>query len=635
MRRYLMEMKPRELANVIAMVALYRPGPMEFIPTYIRRMHGLEQSSYRHPTLAAIFEETYGIPVYQEQIMFAAMEMAGYSASEADGLRKAISKKNARALARHREKFIQGSVDNQIDKHTAVAVFDDWENFARYGFNKAHAADYGVIAVQTAYLKTHYPLEYMTALLSVFKHDSDKVAIYIADCRRMGFDVLPPGVNSSDFDFSAEKTPEGEPAIRYGLGAVKNVGHGAIETILEARQESGPFESLEDFARRVDLRAVGKRALESLVRVGALDALGSRIAMLDALDRISALSAAHFRASEVGQMTFFGEETGVEDSLQIGAINANVPKRRLLRWEKELLGVYVSDHPLTPHLDTLARVITHFSAELAEAEHEQKVCVAGEVSHIRPYRTRSGREMGFVTLEDLQGSIELVIFNRVWKDVVNWLEVDTIVVAQGKVDSERGEPKILVDRITTDIESVEPLEGVVRVNGPKGVSGPARTVTPEENRPDHRGEVLHTEVSLSTDIELPPADVLPAVLEVEAEPSDQPEQTSGPSSGNGQASESRVEIKREVQNDGETRMITIMLESTGNRQRDSLRLRRVHGLLTSFPGNDHFAFLLYEASRRYHLEFPNFTTGYCPELHGLLVDLLGEDVVRVEPLRIQ
>jgi hypothetical protein len=229
----------------------------------------------------------------------------------------------------------------------------------------------------------------------------------------------------------------------------------------------------------------------------------------------------------------------------------------------------------------------------------------------------------------------LVIFNRVWKDVVNWLEADTIVVAQGKVDSERGEPKILVDRITTDIDNVEPLQGVVRANGPKGAPGPVRTATPEEKKPNPRVEQLHTEVSLSTEIELPSAEVPPAVLEVEAKPSDQPQETSEPSSGNGQTSESKVEIKQELQSDGETRMITIMLESTGDRQRDSLRLRRVHGLLTSFPGHDHFAFLLYEASRRYHLEFPNFTTGYCPELHGQLVDLLGEDVVRVEPLRIQ
>lgn len=637
MRRYLMEMKPRELANVIAMVALYRPGPMEFIPTYIRRMHGVEQPSYRHPTLAAIFEETYGIPVYQEQIMFAAMEMAGYSASEADGLRKAISKKDASALARHREKFIEGSVQNQIQAGTAQAVFDDWENFARYGFNKAHAADYGVIAVQTAYLKTHYPLEYMTALLSVFKHDSDKVAIYIADCRRLGYDVLPPSVNSSEFDFSAEVAQEGKPAIRFGLGAVKNVGHGAIETILQARQEGGAFSSMEEFTRRVDLRHVGKRALESLIRVGALDEFGSRIGLLDALDRIAARSAAHFRASEVGQMTFFGEDSGVEDSLQLQNVEANVPKRRLLRWEKDLLGVYVSDHPLTPHLEKLTRVVSHFSAELEEAEHQQVVCVAGEVSHLRPYRTRSGKEMGFVTIEDLQGTIELVVFNRVWSDVVSWLEQDMIVVAQGKVDRDRGEPKILVDRLTMDLDNVQLLETVTRINGPKieaateaVVEAVSSASPPDIEFPQAKvGFVDEVEANLHpNDGELQRQEATVASLEQEAEKDDG---SNGPDS----SSPAKVpEIAPGVRIEADSHMITIALESTGDRQRDALRLRRVHGLLTSFPGEDHFAFLLYEASRRYHLEFPNSTTGYCAELHGQLVELLGEGVVRVEPLRI-
>jgi DNA polymerase-3 subunit alpha len=478
----------------------------------------------------------------------------------------------------------------------------------------------------------------MTALLSVFKHDSDKVAIYIADCRRMGFDVLPPSVNSSDIDFSAEETPEGKPAIRFGLGAVKNVGQGAIETILEARRESGPFVGLEDFARRVDLRAVGKRALESLIRVGAIDALGSRIAMLDGLDRISALSAAHFRASEVGQMTFFGEQTGVEDTLQLGAVRANVPQRRMLRWEKELLGVYVSDHPLTPHLEMLTRVVTHFSAELPEAEHQQQVCVAGEVSHIRPYRTRSGREMGFVTLEDLQGTIELVVFNRVWKDVVSWLEQDTIIVAQGKVDSERGEPKILVDRLTMDIENVEPLEGISRANGPKAGAAASPAEPPTNEIPPQPTEIIHSDAAIPPLIEdpLPAADVEVHQPEVPAPEVQEIVENDVP--GNGPHKEqprTPPDIEAEVRVDADTHMITIMLESTGDRNRDSLRLRRVHGLLTSFPGNDHFAFLLYEASRRYHLEFPNSTTGYCTELHGQLVDLLGEGVVRVEPLRIQ
>jgi DNA polymerase-3 subunit alpha len=233
MRRWLMQMKPKELANVIAMVALFRPGPMDFIPGYIRRMHGEEKVDFRHPALEPIFKETYGYPVYQEQLMFAAMELAGYTAPEADDLRKAISKKMKEKLLKHREKFVSGAVERSIAKETAEAIFSDWEEFARYGFNKSHAADYGIIAVQTGYLKAHYPVEYMTAVLSVRKSDTAKVALYVADCRRMGIAVEPPDINVSDWDFTIEDCPDGTAAIRFGLGAVKNVGQGPVDAILK------------------------------------------------------------------------------------------------------------------------------------------------------------------------------------------------------------------------------------------------------------------------------------------------------------------------------------------------------------------------------------------------------------------
>ena len=651
MRRYLMDMKPRELANVIAMVALYRPGPMEFIPTYINRMHGQEQVSYRHPTLAKIFEETYGIPVYQEQIMLAAMEMGGYSASEADGLRKAISKKKAKALARHREKFIQGAVEKDIEEATAIAVFDDWENFARYGFNKAHAADYGVIAVQTAYLKAHYPLEYMTALLSVFKHDTDRVAIYVADCRRMGIDVLPPDVNTSELDFAAQVNGKEQAAIRFGLGAIKNVGHGPVQAILEARNEGGAFESLEDFARRTDLRQVGKRALESLIRVGALDRLASRIAMLEALDRIIAVSSGYFRASEVGQMSFFGEATGVSDSLDIPQTLSDVPRRRLLSWEKELLGIYVSDHPLTPHIEELTKVVTHFSAELEEAQQGQIARVAGEISQIRPYQTRNGKAMGFVTLEDLQGQIELVLFTRVWKDAVRWLEQDAIVVAEGKIDRERGSPKILVDKISEDFtafasngarvgQSRETVQDPIQEPPVEPDYEPTR----DPNQPIDQAPVHPRQEEKPP---IPVTDVWEELTSKIAEPIDvsvQPTET-----GEQIASHRSVaEVGEKMHNlptsapkptgsrtEAEPKIITVMLDTSGDRTRDALRMRRVHGLLNSYPGNDRFAFLLFEAAHRYLLEFPSSSTGYCAELYAQLVELVGEHRVQIETLRYQ
>ncbi|MFU8772612.1 MAG: DNA polymerase III subunit alpha, partial [Anaerolineales bacterium] len=322
MRRYLMEMKPKELANVIAMVALFRPGPMEFIPAYIRRMHGEEKVEYRHPALESIFKETFGFPVYQEQLMFAAMELAGYSAPEADDLRKAISKKQKEKLLKHHQKFVAGAVERGIAENTANAIFEEWEEFARYGFNKAHAADYGILAVQTAYLKAHYPVEYMTALLTINQNDTEKVALYVADCRRMGIAVEPPDINISEWNFSIEdrQVTEGgeskEAVIRFGLCAVKNVGHAPVKAILEARQER-PFVDVNDFAHRVDLRQVGKRPLESLVRVGALDRFGPRPALLHALDRIISVSASHFRAREAGQMSLFGSQNNLIEEITL------------------------------------------------------------------------------------------------------------------------------------------------------------------------------------------------------------------------------------------------------------------------------------------------------------------------------
>ena len=562
--------------------------------------------------------------------MRAAMEMGGYTASEADGLRKAISKKKAKELKKLREKFIAGSVDKGILEDTAVAVFDDWENFARYGFNKAHAADYGVIAVKTAYLKAHYPGEYMTALLSVFKHDTDKVALYISDCRRMGFDVLPPDVNASGLDFMIEENEGSTPAIRYGLGAVKNVGDSAVEIILDARRSEGDFESLEDFTRRVDLRQVGKRAFECLIRVGALDRLCPRISLLESLDRVMSFSNAYHRAEEVGQMSFFGAETGVVEKLDLSPATSDIPSRRQLSWEKELLGVYVSDHPLTPFVEDLSTLVSHYSAELHEADHGQQVCVAGELSHIRPYQTRTGKAMGFATLEDLQGTIELVIFSRVWGEVSPWLELDTIVVVEGRIDSERGEPKVLVDNITTQFDLFESTEPPPQAENFKHVDPPDVFAVPE-NQP-------HVEQPASLSAEMSQEDIVAPAVEMKSDimPEEIRSVVSATVDEEGLHPVEVLPIPDILRSDPtETQMITINLETTGDQQRDALRMRRVHGLFTSYPGNDRFAFQLFEASRRYLIEFPSHSTGYCADLHAQLVALLGEGAIRVEPLRIQ
>jgi DNA polymerase III subunit alpha len=464
MTRWLVQMKPKTLDNIIAMVALYRPGPMAFIPDYIARMHGEAEVEYRHPKLEPIFKDTYGIPVYQEQLMRAAVELAGYTPSESDELRKAISKKKQEEIAKHRNKFVEGAVRQGMDKETAEAIYSDWEEFARYGFNKSHAADYGVIAVETAFLKAHYPAEFMAATLTASASQTEKVALYVADARSMGVPVLPPEINSSHWDFEIEDIDVAEdggsskkPHIRFGFGAVKNVGQAAVELITRERDANGKFKDLNDFARRVDLRAVGKRALECIIKVGAMDVFGNRAALLASLDRVVSISNNHFRAAEAGQMSLFGESTGVVEEITLPDVN-NVDKREMLGWERELIGLYISDHPLTPYQSTFAQIVSYFSGQLNEAQHEEKVRVAGLVTHVRPYMTKTNKPMGFVTLEDIQGNIDLVLFPRTWERTREMLTVGQIVIVEGKVDTGSTPPKILVDTVRTEIKILEPLK---------------------------------------------------------------------------------------------------------------------------------------------------------------------------------
>ncbi len=893
MTRYVVEMKPKNLDNIIAMVALYRPGPMDFIPSYIKRMHGEEPIEYRHPALEPIFRDTYGIPVYQEQIMRASVEIGGFSRSESDDLRKAISKKMADKIAKNKEKFIKGASERGImDKATAAAIFEDWEQFARYGFNKclpgdvevldadtgrmariediyrgsasltrvlstdtetlrlrpspvaramdngvkpvyrlttalgrqieatanhpfytyegwkifdnlqtgeliavprtlpvqgikewpehqvialghllakgnlchphsvyfysqddgqvqdfvsaaerfenvrcsvkmhkstwsvyagridrsvppeiftwagtlgmlgktapekeipapvfeltnrqvalllsrtwegdghldpkshcafyatssermarqmqhlclrlgiisrlrkvtfpykegrtgwqlfitgyenllafaqtvgaylmsdknraalaallaerparvigtkdivpvaakelvrsakeqtgitwlalnaesgiaqrefypahtatkrgftrqtmsrladyfddpamrrlsdndvywdeivgieyigekqtydlevpgshnfvandiivhnSHAADYGLVSVQTAYLKAHYPAEYMSALMSVFKDDSAKISLYIADARAMGIEVLPPSINHSGMDFTIEDLPGNKTAIRFGMSAIKNVGAGPVEVILKGRRENGqdvPFGDLNDLANRADLKAVGKRALESLIKVGAFNGFGERAALLASLDQMVAASASHFKAAESGQMSLFGAATGVQSqSITLGSQKTD--KKESLAWERELVGLYLSDHPLKEYETYLTQGFVTNALELNELGSQQPVRVAGLVVSSRPYKTKTDKMMGFVTLEDLTGNIELVIFPRAWDKFRPLCEEGKVILAVGKVDAGTTPPKVLVDEIRTDFTMYVSAEESVSVS---------------------------------------------------------------------------------------------------------------------------------------------------------------------------
>ena len=667
MTKWLVQMKPQTLDNIIAMVALYRPGPMEFIPDYISRMHGESEVEYKHPALAPIFGDTYGIPLYQEQLMRAAIELAGYTPSESDELRAAISHKKIKEIDNHRQKFIKGAVSQGMEGETAEAIYNDWNEFARYGFNKSHAADYGLLAVQTGYLKLHYPAEYMTALLSVTKHETDKMALYINDTRNMGVTVLPPDINASVWDFAIEEK-DGKPAIRFGLGAIKNVGQGAVELPAQARLKGGRFKDLNDLSARVDLRGVGKRALESLIKVGALDEFGSRTAMLESLDRIVAISSSHFRAAEAGQLSLFGTATGVTESITLPLV-PDADRRETLAWERELIGMYMGEHPLTPYLNEIRRVVTHFSSTLGEASHEEKTRVAGMVSGIRPHQTKTGKMMAWVTLEDLTGVIELVLFPRTWEKFQFALEVGGVIVAEGKVDAQSSPSKVLVDNIRTELKLTEPAQIPLQPQPQPRASAPERrsaTITQKPAPVSKRVAERHSSFAGE-----PPAPEDPpdwesyepsktnlAARDAEAHEPEIPEgnlneEPSAPSTPTiGSAVEQPVTpaqppaalltpklpvtpVSARREDEHVPQMVIVILRPSGDPSRDIRRISRLHGTFISYPGKDRFAFQIFEEGKGHLIEFPNDTTHLCTELATIIKDAVGEENLRVEPILYQ
>jgi len=640
MRRYLKEMKPTQLEHVIAMVALYRPGPMDFIPDYINRMHNRQEISYRHEELIPIYEETFGIPVYQEQIMHSAVAIAGYTPSESDSLRKAVAKKKVAELNKHKKKFISGAVERGVDQQIAEEIFTDWEKFARYGFNKAHAADYGLISVQTAYLKTHYPVEYMAALLTVYQSNTDKVTLYASECRQMDIEILPPNVNFSCWGFTIEDNPQGDFCIRFGLGAVKNVGEGPVEEIIQGRGET-PFKDVNDFLRRVDMRKVGKRALESLIQVGALDDLGDRPALLESMDRIIAISSSNFQASEAGQVSMFGEETGLTETISLPEAKTKISHRAQLDWERELIGLYVSDHPLSTVMDSLQQHVTHFAQDLNEAKHQERVSVAGIVTKIRQHQTKNGKAMAFATIEDVQGLIDLVIFPNTWKKYSDMIRFDEIIYVKGKADANGGDTKVLVDQISTSITQVNSVPEQPRPpkQSPPETAPKHTTITPPVEKisteiPTQDEEKLQAVESASGDAPPPPEAFPPewknettGIKEDENEEEEEKEKSPIPPVIEEPASSRPGPI---ILEEDATYLLTILLKNRRDTMRDKLRLRQVYGTLISYPGKDRFTFQIIENEKSHLLEFPNASTNVTKELINYLRDMLGRDNVQVE-----
>jgi DNA polymerase-3 subunit alpha len=444
MRRYIRELQPSTVYDLAAMVALYRPGPMDNIPMYIRRKHGQEKVEYLHPLLAPFLERTFGVFVYQEDIMSAAIALGGFSGPEADMLGYAIRKKKRAVLQSMKETFVERAAERGVAPGVIDAVFKAFEPFERYGFNKAHATCYGLIAYQTAYLKANYTVDYMTSVLTAFRDNAEKVAAAIAECRRLGIDVRTPDVHRSGLGFTVE-----DEAIRFGLLAVKNVGESAIQSIIDAREEGGEFRSLTDFCSRVDVRLANRKVLESLAKVGALNVFGHPAQVLLGLDDALAAGQAAQRDRISGQFSLF--DMGGEDAATLERPLPQTPEtpvRERLRWEKELMGLYLSDHPMGEVAERVGEFVTGYSGDLKDESLDgQRVVLGGIVTGIRSVMTKAKASMAVVTIEDLQGTVEVVVFPKTYETTMGTWRDGAILLVAGRVDHRGDEASLLADSV--------------------------------------------------------------------------------------------------------------------------------------------------------------------------------------------
>lgn len=669
MRRCLMEMRPTEFDHITATISLYRPGPMEYIPDFIACLHGEKTPQYVHPILEPILAETMGVCVYQEQVIQILADIAGYTPGEADLVRRGISKKSKKTLDEHREIFARGAAQKSgLSRDETDAIWDALMGFARYGFNRAHAADYAVIVAQTAFLKAYYPVEYMAALLTVERHNTEKVGVLIAECRRMGIEVLPPNVNVSGHHFTIEQLPPGRSAprqvtafpfptpdriaIRMGLDAIKNVGEGAVDVILAARGAQ-PFASLADFADRVDLRQLNRRGLEYLIKVGALDDFGERGQLLAGIDRIMAASEAAHTAREAGQLALFGGG----DSESAGELLASLPAaakanpKEALDWEKELVGVYISSHPLQTMTVDLQNVVTHASVEITEELIGRPVVVAGMITDVRQITTRKGEAMAFVRLEDLQGAIDVTVFPRLYAEQKSFFVQDKIIIVAGKAESRNGRISVVADSVRDYVEGMKVIEDTTSVayrfrNGAE----PARPQIKERSAAGYPAPNRNTYAAppvLAADEEDEDAyfgDDNPFAAEepewmTEREAGPRPEaslqasaqrqpEAAAPTPSPGVVESWQLEPRPKLPTlqaaPAGPRTVCITFRRSASLASDRKRLAEIVDVLSKYPGEDRFEVIVEaNGSARWRLAFPNNYTRVCKELQAELTQRLG------------
>jgi DNA polymerase-3 subunit alpha len=568
MRRAIQQVKPTEFKHLVALLALYRPGPMDYIEEFGARKNGLREVTYDHPALAEVLEETFGIVVYQEQVMQLAVLVAGYSAGEGDLLRRAMAKKKPAELAKHREQFITRARARGTDPDVAARLFGLIEPFAGYAFNKSHSAAYAVTTCQTAYLKAHYPREYLAGYLSAERDNAEKVGEAMAECRRLGISIRPPDANRSHVDFTLE-----EGGIRFGLGAIKHVGSAAVESMLAERETAGAFTGLDDFCARVDWGTINKRVVESLARCGALDSLGiERGRIVASLDRIVAFGAQLQRSAAGGQVSLFGEAEAPPAVLQL-AVTEPATLEEKLAWEQEYLGIHVTPHPVAD-AEALIREAGALPVGSITAEHNNApVAVGGLIRGIRSISTRDGRPMASFTVTDMQQSVEAVAFSRAYEQLSGKLSEGLIGIVTGKLDANDGRVRLLVDRLYT-------LEEARGQRLPSGRSGRTNGNGGANGSPPGIGK---------------------------------------PANGDGHADAPFPSGRR----------LTVEVVRGESRLDDASRIEAIYALLLQYPGHDDVEILVRRGRKSQAIPLPYAKIRFCPELESELHKLVSAVCVRL------
>ena len=624
-RRYIRDLKPNSLGDLSAMIALYRPGPLEQIPRFIDSKRQRRAAVYPHPILEEVLEETYGIIVYQDQVLLILQKFAGYTLGQADIVRKAMGKKISSLMQQEESRFIEGAKKQGYTEELAKEVWNLIEPFAGYAFNKAHSVSYALIAYWTAYFKANYPVEFMTALLSCFQGVTEKVATTVPEARRLGISVLPPDVNRSDIGMGVERIGE-EYAIRFGLGAIKNVGETAMRPTLDERKKNGPFKDVQDFCRRADLRGLNRRTLESLIKAGALDSLDRRGGLLSSIVRILSIANQQSRLRDSGQATMFdlfGDEVPVPmPEIDIDDDDDVPPTERAL-WEKELLGASLTaEDPLVRVSQTLGPDVT-FCGQIDAEMDGQTVTVAGRIAAVRLLQTRKdNRTFAIATLEDLQGRVEILAWPNIYeKSSALWVQ-ESILVVKGKVRLRDDEASIACDEVKTFEQAAAEIP---EPSGPEELGDPLELVG--SNGLEAAASVLHAangapKVSPTPASEAEPEPLADSVQEVPPAMADATETAQLDTPHDAASSDSFVDYA------GPPKTLRVQILETSDEEADLARLHRVFQVLKEHPGRDTVRLKLVGGGPETDLD-PNLTISYDTDLVRALTGILGPKAIDV------